>query len=185
MSPVVRFIIIAVLTSTAYCAPHLESPLDDVQVKLSHVYCTAVGLTSNAIIVLHSVPIDFTVQCQEDDTTAVETMNQTALHQLSDECRNFTMAMSLKHLLLDSLTDDDYNGQLSLILENLQTLANIFDEAALTELGEGCENLSAVQYKMTYCKEYNTTTSLIRSIMLFGLEWLKKAHNNGIHIRDC
>jgi len=185
MSPVVRFIIIAVLTSTAYCAPHLESPLDDALVKLNHLYCTAVGLTSNAIIVLHSVPSGFTVQCQEDNTTAVETMNQTALHQLSDECRNFTMAMSLKHQLLDSLTDDDYNGQLSSILANLQSLATIFDETALTEHGERCENLTAVQYKLLYCKEHNTTASLMHSIMLFGLDWLKIVHKSGLYIRDC
>lgn len=181
MATVLQFLFVAVLTTAVSCVPLPESSSNDTQVDLNHLYCTAVGLTSNAILMLHAVPINFTVQCAKNDT-AVEIVNQT-FHQLSDECRNYTVVMSLKHQLQD-LTSNNHGG-LSVILHHLQTLASAFDDAALKKEGKNCTSLSAEKYKTIHCMRYSNSNSLLHSVMVFGGDWLERAHKNGIFIRDC
>jgi len=81
-------------------------------------------------------------------------------HSLSDECKNFTTMMSIKHQLQnfwfqDLVLEENYNAtlisdQLLLILENVQELASALDDLALSLQRRRCLKLTTHQYKMMY-----------------------------------
>ena len=96
-----------------------------------------------------------------DNSTAAEVFNL-----FSAECKNFTIAMTLKHRLLDRMFTASINfdsKRLSIILTSLQTMASIFDEMELNKSNSSCVELTPAQYKMMYKARYNTT-DVIRSL---------------------
>jgi len=117
--------------------------------------------------------------------TKISDINKTAvlcqlLNHFSEECKDFTKAMSLKHQLQDYLFNQ-YNLSLTAkqvysILVGLQTTANILDQYQFSQHNKTCPRLSAAQYKMMYhVKCYNISESLLRDIKTLGDSWV---HDN-------
>ena len=104
-----------------------------------------------------------------DNSTAAEVFNL-----FSAECQNFTIAMTLKHQLLDCIfntTAQDLceslsnivSESLSKILTSLQTMASSFNKMKLNKSNSSCVELTPAQYKMMYKARYNLT-DVIRSL---------------------
>ena len=85
---------------------------------------------------------------------------------LSDRCKEFTIAMILKHQLQYNLfnnytaPDLGLNAEdpknLSLILISLQTMVNTFNDMEFNEKDQRCIKLLPAQYKIMYKARYNT-----------------------------
>ena len=113
----------------------------------------------------------------ENPVTEIEL--NTTFQQFSNECKDFTLAMSLKHQLQDSLfrqknqylTPHQIN-QLSSILIYLQTIANSLDDIHSRQQSSHCVRLSAHGYRMMYHVQYDTT-SLLSKIETQGRSWIK------------
>ena len=74
----------------------------------------------------------------------------------SNKCKDFTLAMSLKHQLLNWFfnqraqnLNNSQISQFSLILIHLQTIANILDDAQFREQSNYCIRLSSHGYRTT------------------------------------
>ena len=104
-------------------------------------------------------------------------MNATFDH-FSKECKNFTIAMILKHQLLDFLfnidaitpqlsdtteLNSDNIQKISTILTNLQTMASIFDDMQFSKHHGSCVRLTPIQYKIMYHVRYSNI-SLLHSL---------------------
>ena len=98
-----------------------------------------------------------------DDRTAV--LCQLFSH-FSEECKDFTKAMSLKHQLQDYLfnqynlsftTEETKHVHSILYIVGLQTTANILDQYQFSQHNTNCPRLSAAEYEMTYHVQYNTS----------------------------
>ena len=98
----------------------------------------------------------------------------------SEECKDFTKAMSLKHQLQDYYFNQ-YNLSLTTkettfvhsILVGLQTTANILDQYQFSQRNTNCPRLPAAEYKMMYHVQYNT--SLVEVTIGQGGIWV---HDN-------
>ena len=132
------------------------------------LYCAATSLRNTAgklrlKLTLPPYPqIDINVNTEK-------IMNATFDH-FSKECRNFTIAMILKHQLQDFLfnTDvitpqisdtielnSDNIKRVSTILTNLQTMASIFDDMQFSKHHSSCVRLTPIQYKIMYHVRYS------------------------------
>ena len=116
------------------------------------------------------------------NSTDIPVENRTAvLRQLfnhfSEECKDFTKAMSLKHQLQDylfnhynlSLTTEE-SKRVHSILVGLQTTANILDQYRFSQHNKSCPRLSEAGYKMMYHVQYNT--SLVEVTLGLGEKWV-------------
>ena len=98
---------------------------------------------------------------ETDDNTATKVFNL-----FSAECQDFTIAMTLKHRLLD----DIFNNKIavdcdsSTILTSLQTMASIFNEMKLNNNNSRCVELTPAQYKMIYEARYHKNDDVIQSL---------------------
>ena len=87
-----------------------------------------------------------------------------------DRCKEFTIAMTLKHQLLDDFFKADTAPnlgiknpeKLSMILTSLQTMSDIFYDMELNENDRRCLELTPTQYKIMYKARY--TTSVLQSL---------------------
>ena len=90
------------------------------------------------------------------------------LHHFSSLCKNFTIAMILKHQLQDHIfnsvpvLNSDNAKKLTTILTSLQTMANIFDVMQFNEDNSRCVGLTPAQYRIMYYVQY--TTPLLESL---------------------
>ena len=104
---------------------------------------------------------------------------KTTFQNVSTECKNFTLAMSLKHQLQNYLftqnnsdLTSDQISQLSSILIYLQTVANSLDNIHSRRQTSHCVRLSAHGYRMIYHVLYETT-SLLTEIKEQGITWVR------------
>ena len=85
----------------------------------------------------------------------------------SDQCKNYTIAITLKHQLQDHLFNTETNldlssenaTYLSIILTSLQTMANTFKNK---EDNRTCIQLAPAQYKIMYHVQYSSGTPLLQ-----------------------
>ena len=99
---------------------------------------------------------------KNDDSTA-----STLFNLFSNHCKEFTTVMTLKHKLLVDIFDVDTTlgldfKNLSTILTNLETMANIFNDLELNENNTRCVELTPAQYNIMYTARY--TTKILESI---------------------
>ena len=88
----------------------------------------------------------------------------------SDQCKNYTRAITLKHQLQDHLFNTDTNldlssehaTYLSIILASLQTMANTFNYIENKEDNRMCVQLAPAQYKIMYHVQYSSGTPLLQ-----------------------
>ena len=92
---------------------------------------------------------------------------KTTFQNVSTKCKNFTLAMSLKHQLQNYLftqnnsdLTSDQISRLSSILIYLQTVANSLDNIHSRQQSSHCVRLSAHGYRMIYHVLYETTSLL-------------------------
>ena len=96
------------------------------------------------------------------------------LHHFSDLCKNFTIAMTLKHQLQERLFSNntalEVNSEnakmLTTILTSLQSMANIFNDMELNKNNSRCVKLTPAQYKIMYYVRY--TAPLLESLKHLG-----------------
>jgi len=98
-------------------------------------------------------------------TNSITKIIDEAFDQFSYECKNVTLAMSLKHQLQNYLfkqntqhLTDDHIKQLSVYL---QTIENILDQVQFSQHHTKCVQLSSTQYRMMYHVRYNADASLL------------------------
>ena len=146
------------------------------QNKTVIVYCAAIAVQTNAQILR-----DFNLSVATKNPIASIILNKT-FQQFSNDCKNFTLAMSLKHQLQDSLfrqknqdllTSDDHQkiNRLSSILIYLQTIADSLDDIHSRQQSSHCVRLSAHGYRMMYHVLLYDTTSLLTEIEKHGRRW--------------
>ena len=99
--------------------------------------------------------------------TVTSIIQNTTFQNFSTECKDFTLAMSLKHQLQNYLftqnnsdLTSDQISRLSSILIYLQTVANSLDDIHSRQQSSHCVRLSAHGYRMMYHVLYNTTSLL-------------------------
>ena len=130
--------------------------------------------------------LNYTVATENPVTSII--LNRT-FKQFSNKCKDFTLAMSLKHQLQDSLfrqknqdlTPHQIN-RLSSILIYLQTMANNLDDIQFRQESKHCVRLSAHGYRMMYHVRYGNTTSLLNEIKEQGHYWVT---NGNYEARNC
>jgi len=116
-------------------------------------------------------------------------LNQT-IDQFSEECKDFTKAMSLKYQLLDHLFNQhdlslttDQTKDVNSILHGLQTTAYTLDQYQFSQYNTSCPRLSAAEYKIMYHVQFPTNLSLLDEISKQGDRWSKETYfiykNNG------
>ena len=83
-------------------------------------------------------------------------------HHFSHHCKNFTIAKTLKHQLLDHLfkTDTALNRNsnstenLSTVLTSLQKMGNVFNDMEFSKHNRRCVKLTPAQYRTIYYVQY-------------------------------
>ena len=152
---------LGLMVQTAPISPTKRSTKADLQERLKSA-AKALYNARNKTITIQ----EFT----KDDSTAAKVFDL-----LSTECQNFTIAMTLKHRLLDCIFNANAQDlvcktsskidskRLSTILTSLQTMASIFNEMELNNNKSRCVELTPAQYKIMYKARYNTI-DVIRSL---------------------
>ena len=143
-----------------------------VQNKTAIVHCAALAVQGNAQL-LNKLNLPTTTE----NPVASIILNKT-FKQFSNECKDFTLAMSLKHQLQNYLFTKNnsdltnHTSQLSSILIYLQTIANSLDDIHSRQQSSHCVRLSAHGYRMMYHVQYNAT-SLFTEINDQGHRWVR------------
>ena len=136
------------------------------------VYCAAASLRNTAENLRRNLTLPLSPQININIIT--KTVLNTAFNEYSKQCKNFTIAMILKHQLQDLLFNTDVTvdmsntpelsskntKRLSTILTNLQTMANTFDDMEFNEYRSSCVKFTPFQYKIMYYVQYNNTSPL-------------------------
>ena len=162
-----------------------------------NLYCAATSIRNTAEklrskLTLPSYP-------QIDINVNTEKIMNTTFDHFSKECKNFTIAMILKHQLQDFLfnTDvitpqlsdttelnSDNIQRISTILTNLQTMASIFDDMQFSKHHSSCVRLTPIQYKIMYHVRYSNI-SLLQSLKDME-EWaLDESYYEYPDVRHC
>jgi len=158
---------------------------DGININVTRIsfYCAAKLFRENAESLQRKISISLKSDIPVNDRTAV--LCQLYNH-FSEECKNFTKAISLKHQLQDylfnqyslSLTTDQAE-HVHLVLVGLQTAADVLDQYQFSQHNKKCPTLPAAHYKMMYhVKCYNTSEPLLRDIKILGDSWV----NDDYHI---
>ena len=142
------------------------------------VYNNAVKL-QNETFTLPSLPQD------DIDSNTKATANKTFDH-FSPRCKNFTIAMTLKHQLQDHIFSNDATvelnsdnaNKLSKILTSLQSLANVFNDRELNNNNSRCVKLTPAQYRIMYYARY--TAPLLKSLEGVSKDWYLKGTDDTI-----
>ena len=159
-----------------------------VQNKTVTAYCAALSVQGNAQLLEN-----LTLQVATENLVAKIILEKT-FEQFSNKCKDFTLAMSLKHQLQNSLfrkknqnlsTSDDHQkiNRLSSILIYLQTIANSLDDIHSRQQSSHCVRLSAHGYRMMYHVK-NVNTPLLTAIKNRGMSWVKN-YNKGTKYGPC
>ena len=137
------------------------------------VHCAAKAVQANAQL-LNKLNLPATTE----NPVASIILNKT-FQQFSSECKDFTLAMSLKHQLQNYLftqknqdLTSDQISQLSSLLIYLQTMANNLDDIHSRQQSSHCVRLSAHGYRMMYHVLYDTT-SLLSEIETQSRKWIR------------
>jgi len=156
---------VGLMVQSAPIKRNKENLEEDKLIQL-HLYCTADALHNN---VLHLN--DFGIHLPHNDINPItQILMSTVFNQFSNECKNFTIIMTLKHQLQDylfnnenipeSVVETDNINKLSLILAYLQTMANTLDDIQLNNHDKRCLRLTSAQYKMMYYVQFTSTNLL-------------------------
>ena len=159
---------------------HLQKRSSDLsenqRVYEKDLFCTASSLRNTA----RRLRLNLTLPPypQVDINVKTETIMNTTFDLFSKECKNFTIAMMLKHQLQDFLfnTDvitpelsastelnSDNIKRMTTILTNLQTMANTFDNMQFSKHRSSCVRLTPLQYTIMYHVRYSNI-SLLQSL---------------------
>jgi len=140
------------------CDPKIisDEAMNKTEKQRAYLYCIANtlqhidGNISDAAKRIVNVPPPST----DDDTKMM--LNITFNHH-SYQCKNFTIALSLKHRLQDYLFHQtkttaisQYYKPLCSILVYLQTMANLLDDIEFDKHNRRCIRLTPTEYKMMY-----------------------------------
>ena len=143
------------------------------------VYNNAVKLQNESGFTLPSLP-----QADIDNTTKA-IANKTFDH-FSHRCKNFTIAMTLKHQLQERIFSNDTTVEvnsdnakmLSKILTSLQSLANVFNDRELIKNNSRCIKLTPAQYRIMYYARY--TAPLLELLEDVSQDWYLKGTDDTI-----
>jgi len=184
----VQILIVSVISVTIQGAPVKRNPtaMDKAMNndnKTTHLYCIANTLqhidenipdAAKKAVKVPPPPID-------DDTKMM--LNITFNHH-SYQCKNFTIALSLKHKLQDYLFHQtkttaisQYYKPLYSILAYLQTMANLLDDIEFNKHGRRCIRLTPTEYKMMYHVIYGDKL-LLKSLQDME-DWTKRENHEG------
>ena len=161
------------------------------------LYCAATSLRNTAGKL--RLKLTLPPYPQMDINVSTEKIMNTTFDHFSKECKNFTIAMILKHQLQDFLfnTDiitpqlsdttelnSDNIKRISIILTNLQTMASIFDDMQFSKHHSSCVRLTPIQYKIMYHVRYSNI-SLLQSLKDME-EWaLDESYYEYPDVRHC
>ena len=101
--------------------------------------------------------------------------------KLTKYCMHFIMAMSMKHHLQDLLLDTDVTSQLttasienlSVLLTNLQTMANTLDDLQVNKHDSSCARFEPSDFKTIYKYIPYTNASLLQAIHDIATFWVR------------
>ena len=191
----IQLLIISVVGLMVQSAPvsrHLQkrepTAENSIEFKLeNHIYCA-----SSAIHNVHwELPVaTCTVPESQNANIDFQTLVDIVFNQLSLYCRNFTIAMSLKHQLQDFLFNTDTTPEfssdniqkLSEVLAHLQTMATAFDDIQYNRDHSRCVRLTAAQYGIICSVQHpNTTASLKEYANDWYLNYELYNHQNARH----
>ena len=175
-----------------------SSDMSEVQrVFEKDLYCAATSLRNTAGKLRFNLTLP--PHPQVDINVNTERIMNATFDHFSKECKNFTIAMILKHQLQDFLfnTDvitpqlsdttelnSDNIQRISTILTNLQTMANIFDDMQFSKHHSSCVRLTPIQYKIMYHVRYSNI-SLFQSLEDME-EWaLDESYYEYPDVRHC
>jgi len=157
---------------------------------------TTIGATTTGATTTGATPTGATTT-GATTTCATTTINSDTVGILnpifqlfSNKCKDFTLAMSLKHQLQKYFFNPRAQNlknlqisQLSLILIHLQTIANMLDDLQFRQNNSYCIRLSAHGYRMMYNALYRDNNSLLHHIKCEGEKWEGKYEK--IDFFDC
>ena len=135
----------------------------------NNLYCAAQSLYNargklqNAGFTLPSLP-------QDDIDNNTKAIASKTFDHFSSRCKNFTVAMTLKHQLQDHIfsnsatveLNSDNAKNISKILTSLQSLANVFNDMEFIRNKSRCVMLTPAQYRIMYYARY--TAPLLESL---------------------
>ena len=146
------------------------------------VYCAAIEVQSSAQLLKE---LSFEVPVATENPVASIILN-TTFQRFSSECKNFTLAMSLKHQLQNYLFTQntsnlmsDQISRLSSILINLHRVANSFNDIHSRNKSSHCVRLSEHGYRLMYHVVQYENTSLLTEINNQGKKWAKNNNKGG------
>ena len=171
-----QFIVILLVTYMVQSAPvdtcqKLHRQADDDTIAF---YCAA-DLFKNNAIRLSKQMVTIALSSTENSSSIV--LSQ-LFDQLTDMCKDFTTAMSLKHQLQDYLFNE-YNLSLTTqqvkftysILLGLETAGSFLNRFHFNEHSLNCPRLSAAEYKRMYHVRY-PNASLLEEMIDLGKGWV-------------
>jgi len=139
--------------------------------KLEHLYCVTNSLRKTVTQLKPNMIV------RVSEITNIEKM-EAMYEEFSGRCKNYTQAMSLKHLLQNYLLNDssaalksDQAKSYSSLLVSLQTISNILDDIEFIEHKRHCVTLTTAQYKEIYYVPYKKT-SLLEEMQTAMQNWL-------------
>jgi len=191
LTPFIIFIIIYVVQSAPLTHDQrihreaIDTTTNNMESIKINFYCAAKLFTD--ALKLKTFTINLTNLTIDNGRKTV--LNQT-IAQFSEECKDFTKAMSLKYQLLDHLFNQhdlsltiDQTIDVNSILHGLQTTANILDQYQFSQHNTNCPRLSGAEYKIMYHVQFSSL-SLLDEISTQGNRWVGKDNyfiydNNG------
>ena len=155
--------------------------------QANKVYCAAIEVHRSALL-LKELSLGVPVATENPVATIILS---TTFQRFSSECKNFTLAMSLKHQLQNYLFTQNIStpvsNQISLlssILINLHRVANSFDDIHSKNKSSHCVRLSEHGYRLMYHVVQYKTTPLLTEIENQGKKWVDN-NNKGNGSRCC
>ena len=135
-----------------------------------NLYCASQTLYNNAVKLQNKAGFTLPSLPQADiDNTTKAIANKTFDH-FSHRCKNFTIAMTLKHQLQERIFSNDTTVEVNSdnakklfkILTSLQSLANVFNDMEFIKNNSRCVKLTTAQYRIMYYVRY--TALLLESL---------------------
>ena len=165
----------ASLQSSDSCNDTRDATDAATQNKTVIVYCAAHTMQRIALLLRHSLDSTLNEIAPNNKIILKIIQNTVFFHQYSDECKDFTLAMSLYYQLQtypDKQNSQINNKKLCLILTYLKMIANNLDEIQHSKQETCCARLTADGYKRMYHVLYKTT-SLLTEIETQSISWAK------------
>ena len=147
--------------------------------KTVHLYCVAKSLD---IATRNLNDTKFFMIPVHNNTKMI--LNKT-FDQFSYQCKNFTLALSIKHQLQDHIFNEtnmagifQYNKPLYSILVYLETMSSILDDIEFSKHGNRCVRLTPSQYMMMYRVRYDDD-SLFNALIKDMVKWVDRDYYEG------